>query len=79
MRAYNPSKDILIKYAMIRINSDTALALQKYSDQEVYILHDDGAESLIEDSEEILLAPDASYGIEGEVFGEPYEYKGPSK
>lgn len=56
--------------AMIRINAAAACALYLVN-TEVYELHDDGSESLVTNYYNIL--PTRQYGIEGEVFGEPYE------
>lgn len=49
--------------AMVKISHETAQAIMRFCDVEVYELHDDGSESLVDE-----LEPDRQYGIEGEVF-----------
>jgi hypothetical protein len=57
--------------AMIEITPQHA-ELLKFSG-EVYQLFDDGSESLVEYLDSIN--PTYRYGIEGELFGEPYGYE----
>lgn len=58
-------------YAMIKISVEQArIILSENWNREVYQLHDDGSESLVTDEFEI--EDDCAYGIEGELFGEPY-------
>ena len=60
--------------AMIKIDSDLAMMIWKYSSMELYELHEnDGSESLVYGVDVDELNPLLQYGIEGDLFGEPYE------
>lgn len=61
----------MIKKAMIKITKRMALKLWTLPSVEIYELHSDGAESLIETDTHFNKV--RQYGIEGELFGEPYE------
>ena len=56
---------------MIRISLPLAKTIWRNTEDELYQLHDDGTESLVEGME--TLDDSATYGIEGEIFGAPYE------
>ncbi len=60
--------------AMIEINAETAEAIWgEHDTTEVYILHDDGSESLVEWEDHEDFDHSLRFGIEGEIFGEPYK------
>lgn len=63
-------------HAMIKINHQTARAIWgEYDTCEVYVLHDDGTESLleVEGDDHENFDETLQYGIEGEIFGETYD------
>lgn len=58
--------------AMIKINETCARGLLMLS-QEVYALYEDGSEALIEGGlGDMWQYRGCEFGIEGEIFGEPY-------
>lgn len=57
--------------AMIEIAPSEADMMFNENNREVYRLHDDGSESLVTSFADITL--DGRYGIEGELFGQPYD------
>ncbi|MGO4470361.1 hypothetical protein AB4Y95_00280 [Arthrobacter sp. M-10] len=57
--------------AMIEISEHQARLLAAGEDFEIFSLHSDGSESVIESIEEFDEAE--RYGIEGQLFGKPYE------
>lgn len=57
--------------AMIKVSTEAAHALAQ-TNQELYTLHDDGSESLVEIDNITDFDKSLQYGIEGELFGEPY-------
>ncbi|MET4003885.1 hypothetical protein ABIB48_002623 [Arthrobacter sp. UYCu511] len=56
--------------AMIEISKEAAVCVWTCAAVELYELHDDMSESLIKDEEQLLTCE--RFGIEGELFGEPY-------
>lgn len=60
--------------AMIEISRHTAQSIWKNGDAELYELLDDGAESLLLGCDDFnnAVSNGGRFGIEGELFGEPY-------
>ena len=55
---------------MIRISFETAKSIWQMGDAEVYELYEDGTEARANDE---ALDSNIQYGIEGEMFGKPYD------